>query len=147
MIPRLEEVQGAIISKLKASTVPAMLVDSQGVVHTDEIREVEWRGTKFYYPCIRVRVTPLTPKTVSSSCTEVSCDASVLIIGEDYSSLKINQIASEVLQIFHGYAGTINSVRMSGVGCVQHAADFKEEGGVWVAEVKMSLNSVTKLSS
>jgi len=147
MIPRLEEVQGAIITKLKASTVPSMLIDSKGELHDDEIREVEWRGTKFYYPCVRVRVTPLTPTTVSSSCTDVSCDANVLVIGENYSSLKINEIASEVLQIFHGYSGTIGNIRMSGIGCIQHAADFKEESGVWVAEVKMSLNSVTKLSS
>ena len=146
MIPRLEEVQGALITKLKASTVPAMLIDVNGVVHSDEIREVEWRGDKFYYPAIRVRVTHLTPTTVSSSCTDVTCETSIFVIGEDYSSLRINQIASEIMQIFHGYSGTIGTIRMSGVGCVQHAANFRQEDGVWVAEVKMNLNSVTKLS-
>lgn len=146
MIPRLEEVQGAIISKLKASTVADMLIDVKGDAHPEEIREVEWRGNKFFYPCVRVRVTPLTPKQVSSPCSEVTCDASVLVLGKDYSSLRINEIASEILQVFHGYAGTINNLRISGVGCVQHAADFREEFGVWVAEVKMNLNSVTKLS-
>jgi len=143
MIPRLEEVQGAIITKLKASVVPEMLIDVKGVVHPDEIREVEWRGSKFFYPNVRVRIHKLTPTTVSSSCTDATCEASVFIIGEDYSSLRINQIASEVLQIFHGYSGTISGIRLSGVGCVQNAADF-QESGVWVAEVKMNLNSVTK---
>ena len=147
MRARLEEVKSAVITKIKSSDIPLKLVDVKGNLHPEEVREFEWRGSKFYYPNIRVRVQSLKPRTTDVNCSESRAVIHIVVFGENYSSKLIDEIASDILDLFHGYSGRVEDIRLSSIECEHIGADFRGEVGVWAAEIKCNINSVVKVSS
>ena len=132
----LPQVKAAVISRLKgAIPVTSLLVDVNGTPRTEEIRELEWQGTKFAYPNIRVRVEQFNPRNIN--CTQVDCLVHIYVFGEKYSSLTIDEIASQCLILFHGNPfQAANSIKLTAISCEQVGADRLEDG-VWLGVVKM----------
>lgn len=64
----------AIITRLKADAAVAALA-----VAGEEIREENWMGTNYTYPCYRVYITSLTPIGAPGSCEDTGfiCDFNV----------------------------------------------------------------------
>jgi hypothetical protein len=135
----INQVQAAIIARIKASTVPAMLVDVHGTARTDEVRAYQWQGTKFYYPAIRVKAHELKP--MNTNCNRVTVTGSMLVVGENPSALLINDIGSALLELFHGAPFTNEYGQYSAIQCEQVGGERDEESGVWVSEVRFSMNA------
>lgn len=138
----LPQVKQTLIERMKTTlAVTDLLKDVKGVPHPEEIREREWRGTKFTYPCIRVWISNFAP--INSECTQVDCGAEIYVMGENPSSLQIDLIASQVMQLFHGksFSWTDTGVKIVSPQCRQVGADYTEEGGVWVGVVTMSFKA------
>lgn len=138
----INEVQASIIARLKINNIPSLLVDVNGVLRDDEIRAHQWQGSKFYYPCIRVKV--LTHIPVNTTCSVIKNTASIWVFGENPSALLINDIGSAVLELFHGQPWSDSVGRFSSVSGEQFGADRIEESGVWVTEIKLSMESSRK---
>lgn len=125
----LEDVQASLIILLKSSSaILARLSDPK------EIREIEWRGAKFSYPNIRVRVNEFQRK--DADCDIFNVSASVLVFGETASSLTINSIASEIFNfldrknIRSAMVNTVTRIRAK-----QFGAEFVEESSAWRSEI------------
>ena len=89
MTTTLTDVQAAIIAKLKATpSVTSLLSDPK------EIREIEWVGSTFTYPNIRVRVAEFERK--NPDCDIFIVKANIFVFGENASSKTCNVIANEI---------------------------------------------------
>lgn len=137
----INEVQATMINRIKASDIPSTLIDVNGTAHPDEVRQYQWQGTKFAYPCIRVKVHNIKP--VNTTCTVVNGKASLLVLGENPSALKINDIGSDLTELFHGlsWSDGEHQSKIFGVEAEQFAAERIEESGVWASEVKLTFSA------
>jgi hypothetical protein len=130
--------QSALIQWMKANAILPPLVPSTFGV---EIRELEWRGDKFKYPNIRVRVKKVTPEM--SYCNKGTFEAVIVVASEEYSSLECNTIAGKVLQEIHGKSMNITIppatvVKFLGIAGEQLSADFNLEANIWVSIINLS---------
>jgi hypothetical protein len=135
----INQIQAAIVARIKESNIPLMLADVNGVVRSDEVRAYQWQGTKFHYPAIRVKVHNTKP--LSTACERVAADGSILVLGENPSALLINDVGSALLELFHGKPFKNEYGSYSAIMCEHIGGDRVEESGVWVSEVKFSLNA------
>jgi hypothetical protein len=130
--------QSALVQWMKANVViPPLVPSTYGV----EIRELEWRGDKFKYPNIRIRVKKVTPEM--SNCNKGTFEAVVVVASEEYSSLECNTIAGKILQEIHGKSMNITIppatvVKFLGIAGEQLAADFNVEANIWVSIINLS---------
>ena len=136
----LQKIKEALILRIKSTpSITSLLVDVNGVVHLEEVRELEWQGTKFYYPNIRVRINQLTP--ISTTCDSADVQAVVLVFGENASSLKTDAIASEIMSVLHGLTFNSSGTKLTGIRGVQYGADRLEDSGVWLSRVELQFRA------
>lgn len=129
-VPTLPDVQEAIITKLKSSTIPSMLLDPK------DIREVEWVGSVYKFPNVRVRVESFERR--DADCDIFVVMASVLVNGEDASSKLTNTIASEIYNLLD--RKTIISTKFKNATRIkarQIGANYLPEEGIWQSEVTL----------
>lgn len=135
MTLHLEDVQAALIAKIKANTTTTALL-----ANANEVRELEWVASKFLYPNIRVRVADFERQ--APDCDIFDCLASVFVFADDASSLKTNQIASTVYDLLDtkNFSITVGTqlVRFGKIKAKQLGARWIEGSGVWQSEVTMS---------
>lgn len=134
MSTTLVTVKQSLINKLKGEiTVTSLLANA------NEMRELEWQGTKFLYPCVRVRVNSFERQTHGPNCNIFDVDASIYVFAEDASSLKCDIIASEIFTALDlkSFSDPINGVKFSGIRCIHIGADWAEERGNWLSLVQL----------
>lgn len=132
------EVQSALVQWMKANTTIASQVPN---TYGEEIRELEWRGDKFVFPNIRVRVDNL--KFEMNNCLKATMTARIFVFSEEYSSLECNTIAGKVTEQFHGKSMNVTLpsatiIHFVGVSAIQNGADTDEEGKTWTAILNLS---------
>lgn len=132
------DTQSALIQWMKANAILPPLVPSTFGV---EIRELEWRGDKFKFPNIRVRVSKITPDM--SNCNKGTFESLIVVASEEYSSLECNTIAGKILQEMHGKSMNVTIppatvVKFLGIMGEQLAADFNVEANLWVSIINLS---------
>ena len=98
---RTDEIQTAWITALKANTTIVAELDT-----ADEIREINWKGSNFTYPNLRVEITSNTPSTDGRSeiCLALT-NTSIYAYSEEASSLQANQIAGIIANEYHDKHG------------------------------------------
>jgi hypothetical protein len=132
----LIETQEAMVSWLLSNTVITALVATTN--GQKEIREIEWEGTKFTYPAVRVRATKITP--TNTTCSSAEVELKIYVFSELPSSKEANNIASEIMMQLHGKSfsvtfigGTI--VRFIGTRVEQLGAIRTEDNQLWQSEL------------
>jgi hypothetical protein len=90
--PRNDEIQTALITKLKATAAIVAELVNAGSSST-EIREDSWQGTEFEYPNIRVRMISNNPIGELAECSISTFSVSIMVFSESYSSLESDKIA------------------------------------------------------
>lgn len=131
MTTTLTDVQAAIIAKLKATpSVTSLLSDPK------EIREIEWVGSTFTYPNIRVRVAEFERK--NPDCDIFIVKANIFVFGENASSKTCNVIANEIYNLMDRKTITGTNVKsVTRIQAKQFGADYIPESGVWKSEVNL----------
>lgn len=112
---RNDQIQTAIISRLKANTTITPLIVSgtfQDGTWDYDFREDQWQGTTFAYPNIRVKMLPTTPLG-DKDCSLVRFSVSLLVFSESGSSLQADQIAGIINNELHGKTFTSNNIEIS----------------------------------
>lgn len=130
---RNDQIQAGWVAEIKSRTSITNLVPSV------EIREDSWKGTDFSYPCIRVKMTSLRPKVPSERCILFYSDVTILVFGEQKSSLSIDQIAGTVGDEFWGANFTSNGIKFIKVSLAEiiPAHVPEDDPDAWVSEVNL----------
>jgi hypothetical protein len=102
-----ETFQSAWISSLKSKTAITSLL-----ANAREIREIEWQGTDFDFPAVRVGID-FMPSI--ERCGPDDAEVIIEVFSDEKSSKKATQIASLIYTTYHGKAFTQNGVRFSTV--------------------------------
>lgn len=103
------DIKAAWISKMKSN----LYITS--VVSSGEIREVEWKGTEFAYPNIRVKLQPLVPTTQSLDCRVFNSDVTIYVFSEEKSSKQADDIASVIAEQIWTHGFTVGNVKIFSV--------------------------------
>ena len=105
---RNDQIQAALIAKLKANTtIVAELASSA------DIKEDQYQGTEFNYPGVRVQLNSNEPLTQDANCPHTRIGLSVLVFTEDDNSLEADRIAGIIHNELHAQQYTINGIAIS----------------------------------
>lgn len=92
-----EAIQAAVVARAKADAALVALLTAGAV----EIREAQWQGRDFTYPCVRFEIGPQTPLLKPGPCVWSRVSFSVYAYSEQDSSLQSEQIASALADVFN----------------------------------------------
>jgi hypothetical protein len=132
--PTLVTVKQAIISRLRSSLLVTALLSSGA----SEIRELEWQGTDFKYPNVRVRVDEF--RLMGDSNCAYSVAATIYAFAENASSLIADKIGVEVFALFDRRAFTepATTLKFVAIRATQLGASWVEASGVWQSDVQLT---------
>ncbi len=125
-------VQAAILAQTQSEpTITALLPEG-----TAGIKELNWKGTDFKYPCIRIGLESQTDlMEVNSSCPSQE-DFSFYIFSETASSKEANQIAGKVVSAFRGFAFAKNNVKFVKIRITENIPAIAQDARLWRAQVR-----------
>jgi hypothetical protein len=103
-VKTLNDVQGGLIARAKLQSALIAMLPSG----TSEIKEDEWQGAIFSYPCVRLDLGPMYP---IADCEMARVTFSWQAYSESPTSFEANAIASEINDLFHNKSFTQNGVR------------------------------------
>lgn len=127
-----ELVQAAIVAKAQASaTLIAAL--SQGI---DGIKELNWKGTDFTYPCVRIALEGQTDLTETNVSCPSQVDFSFYVFSETASSKQANQIAGIIVTAFRGLSFAQNTVKFVKIRIQENIPAIAQDERTWRAQVR-----------
>lgn len=121
------DVQEAVINYLQSDA--AIIV----TVLADQIKEIQWYGTDFTYPGIRVGQIRQVPSQ-QSNCNNAVCYLKIVVMDNNASSQKCDDICYNVVNRLHGKSFTdANGLKI--VKCLCNSFYSAERVGdlLWVA--------------
>lgn len=92
---RNDQIQSAIIDRLKGNTSILALLSSSG-----DIKEDQWQGTSFVYPAVRLQLNSNQPLG-DANCRHSTISLSILVYTEDDNSLLVDKIAGIINNELH----------------------------------------------
>ena len=112
MALRPDLIKGAYISRMKANTTITAELTNGGA---NEIREAQWQGRDFSYPCVRVRILSVDP--MQPDCNRYEITVAIAVFSEEGSSYQADRISGIISNELHGssFSQTVQSqaVRLS----------------------------------
>lgn len=90
-------VKGVLLGYLKSISAVTNFLITEGS-SASEIREINWKGTDFEYPAIRLRIIRNEPD--SSDCDRSNIVASWLVFTEDQSSANADKLSGIIASYF-----------------------------------------------
>ncbi len=121
------EIQKQAIARLKADASLLSLL-THG---TDEIREDQWQGTTWVYPCIRVQLGTQIPV---AGCSQSAIPITILCYSEDASSIEVNELAWAAHLAVGDKSFKQGTIRFSSWVTTGLMAAIQEGGRTWRAE-------------
>jgi hypothetical protein len=99
-----EDIQQTLIARLKANAALVALLTSGGA---SEIREDQWQGRDFSYPCVRIDIVRQVPILKVDPCEWSRVEFIAHSFSEKDSSNECVQVASAIRNSLHrkGFAG------------------------------------------
>jgi hypothetical protein len=122
------EVQIALVTYLKTITAVTSLL-----ANSDEVREDQWQGTDFLYPCIRVRTNLIVPNK-NPKCSLADASFSILCYSEKKSSMEAETIGKAVAEQLHGRQFTASGVRFASILATSIVPAVAKENNTWLVE-------------
>lgn len=128
------QIQAGWIAEIKERTNITTLIPAV------EVREDLWKGEKFTFPNIRVKLGDLTPTAQNSNCNTFRSPVSIQIFTEQKSSKTTDEIAGVIATEFIGKTFTNNGVRYYGITLESLVpADVPERDvNAWMAVVNLN---------
>ena len=129
---RNDQIQAALIAKLKANTtIVAELASSA------DIKEDQYQGTEFNYPGVRVQLNSNESLTQDANCPHTRIGLSLLIFTEDDSSLEADRIAGIIHNELHAQQYTINGIAIS-LHTTNLIPEIRSDVRTWRSQILMS---------
>lgn len=101
----VDDIRSALIGYMKTKTAITGAIGS-----TTEIREGQWQGTEFDYPCIRVKINAAVPQ-MAGECNIFNCDVSILVFSETAQSSQADNITGIINTVLHRRSFSYGGVR------------------------------------
>lgn len=127
---RNDEIQAALIAKLKGNATIVALLSSSG-----DIKEDQWQGTNFVYPAVRLQLNsnePLTP-----NCPHLRIGLSILVFSETDNSLQADQIAGIINNELHNRQFSSNGIAIS-LRTTNLIPAVRSERLIWRSQILMT---------
>lgn len=127
-----ELIQAAIVAKAQATTALTALLGG-GV---DGIRELNWKGTDFTYPCVRIALEGQTDLTDTNTSCPSQVDFSFYVFSEKASSKEANQIAGIIVTAFRGLSFAQNTVKFVKIRIQENIPAIAQDERTWRAQIR-----------
>ncbi len=129
-----DQIQAAWITETKSKTNITALVPAV------EVREDLWKGEKFTYPNIRVKLGELTPTANNANCNTFRQMASLLVFIERKSSKQAEEIARVIATEYVGKSFTEGGIRVYGItlDALVPAHVPENDDNSWLAIVRLN---------
>lgn len=124
----IDDIRGALIDYMKSKPDIIAALGS-----TTEIRERQWQGTEFDYPCIRVKINSIVPQ-MAGECNIFDCSLSILVFSETASSSQADNIAGIINTILHRRSFEQGSVKFN-LWTSRLVEAIREDARTWRAEL------------
>lgn len=127
-----ELIQAAILAKAQSvAAITTLLADG-----ASGIKELNYKGTDFHYPCIRIAVEGQT----DISGTNISCpsqvDFSFYVFSEKPSSKEANQIAGSIVSFFRGLSFSQGGVKFVKINITENIPAIAQDELTWRAQIR-----------
>ena len=128
------DIQAAWIAKIK--TTPTVTARVPAV----EVREDQWKGERFTYPNIRVKLGLLTPTQPNSVCLVFRSEVAIRVYVEQKSSKTADEIAGIVATAFWSHPFSQGGVKFIAVNLTSiEPADVPEwDENSWLSTVNLT---------
>jgi hypothetical protein len=123
------DIQDALVAKLKSDVTLVALLKGK----TQEVREDQWQGVNFVYPCVRIKLISQIPS--ADGCT-ATCEFSILCYSEGYSSKESNDIAWEVCQLLDGPKFSHDTTKFISCDITNLIPADRVDERTWLAEAR-----------
>lgn len=129
-----DQIQTAWITETKSRTNITALVPAI------EVREDLWKGERFSYPNIRVKLGELTPTNRNPDCNSFRQVASLLVFIEQKSSKQADQIARVIATEYIGKSFTSDGIKVYSITLesLVPAHVPEEDENSWLAIVNLN---------
>lgn len=126
------ELQTALISKLQALD-PITNIPS-------DVAGYRYQGAQYVYPCVRVRVGPVTPRQRAGACQPITAAFEVIAFSEDESPLEVMTIAKDVVNSLNNVRLTVGSNKGNPIRIIQvvDPIPLSEQRG-WAEHILMEI--------
>jgi len=131
---RNDQIQAAWVDYLKSNAIILAELDDN-----EEIREDGWKGTKFTYPNIRVRLIDNIPEA-GRDCSLHSVTISTMAFSEEASSQQADRIAGIIMTELHDTQFVANGISF-GVRTTNLAPAIWSDEQTWRSEVIQSIRA------
>lgn len=126
-------IREAIVTYLKAN---APLVAALKLPGADEIREMQWQGTTFVYP--NVRVGNITQRSYGNvECGISRVEFSVACFSEEASSKEASTLSGLVMSALHNKNFTENGLMFIRVLVTELSDPFRRDKLTWAATIRL----------
>ena len=129
---RNDEIQAAIIAKLKSNTTIVALLAS-----SSEIKEDQYQGDTFNYPGVRVQLNSNEPIIPNSDCPHTRIGLSILVFTEDDNTLEADRIAGIIHNELHSKQFVINGIAIS-LHTTNLVPAIRSDIRTWRSQIMMS---------
>jgi hypothetical protein len=127
-----DNIQAAILAKAQTlSTLIALLPDGlQG------IRELNWKGSDFAYPCVRIELESQTDSTETNVSCPSNIDFSFYIFSETASSKQANSLAGKIVSGLRGIGFAQNNIKFVHIKILESIPAIAQDERTWRAQVR-----------
>lgn len=128
---RNDEIQAALIAKLKGNVTIVALLSSSG-----DIKEDQWQGTNFIYPAVRLQLNSNEPLG-GFDCRHLRIGLSILVFSETDNSLQADQIAGIINNELHEKPFSSNGIAIS-LRMTNLVPAVRSERLIWRSQILMT---------
>lgn len=124
------DIKAALIAYAKSK--PALTAALGG---SDEIRESQWQGETFDYPCVRVKILDNVP---INDCDMSRVEVSFMVFSEGYSSDESDEIAGIIKDIFINTGFVSNGIPFTS-SITRLISPIRQDARTWRTEAIFSM--------
>ena len=125
-------IQAALLAK--AQSVAA--ITTALAAGADGIKELDYKGTDFSYPCIRIALEGQTDIAGTNTHCPSQVDFSFYVFSEKASSKEANQIAGKVVSAFRGMSFSQSGVKFVKIRILENIPAIAQDERTWRAQIR-----------
>jgi hypothetical protein len=123
-------IQAAILAKTQTTTtLTVALTDG-----ANGIKQLNYKGTDFHYPCVRLALEGQTDLSETSCPSRV--EFSFYIFSEKASSKEADQIAGIIVSAFRGLSFSQNSIKFVKINILENIPAIAQDERLWRAQIR-----------
>jgi hypothetical protein len=125
-------IQAALLAKAQSVAAITTALTSGA----DGIKELNFKGTDFSYPCIRIALEGQIDIAGTNTHCPSQADFSFYVFSEKASSKEANQIAGKVVTAFRGLSFSQSTVKFVKIRILENIPAIAQDERTWRAQIR-----------